>query len=97
MIFRSLTSRCALTPVRSFIDSKRMIDEECSKSFGIVSEYNQRANKKLNGTHLMPEKHNFFVTSARPGNFGEHLDFKNSIDNWFEENRYLSGLLQSSQ
>lgn len=31
----------------------------------------------------------FFNTSARPGNFGEHLDYKPQIDNWFDENRYV--------
>lgn len=56
-------------------------------SFGLISEYNDRANKKLNGTHLIPEKAQFFTTSARPGNFGDHIDFKATIDNWFDENR----------
>lgn len=41
----------------------------------------------MNGTHLMPEKAQFFTTTARPGNFGDHIDFKTNIDNWFEENR----------
>lgn len=41
----------------------------------------------MTGTHSIPERQHFFVTSARPGNFGEHLDFKVNIDNWFEENR----------
>lgn len=27
------------------------------------------------------------MTSARPGNFGDHIDFKATIDNWFDENR----------
>ena len=35
----------------------------------------------------MPEKQHFFVTSARAGNFGDHIDFKANIDNWFDENR----------
>jgi len=38
----------------------------------------------MNGTHLVPEKPQFFVTSARPGNFGDHIDFKATIDNWFD-------------
>lgn len=58
-----------------------------SRSFGLISEYNARANKKMNGTHQMPEKAQFFTTSARPGNFGDHIDFTATIDNWFEENR----------
>ena len=41
----------------------------------------------MNGTHLMPEKAQFFNTTARPGNFGDHIDFKVTIDNWFDENR----------
>ena len=41
----------------------------------------------MNGTHLMPEKAQFFTTSARPGNFREHIDFTATIDNWFDENR----------
>jgi len=57
------------------------------KSFGILSEYNNRLDKKLSGTHQVADKPQFFVTSARPGNFGDHLDFKVNIDNWFEENR----------
>lgn len=57
------------------------------KPFGLINEYNDRLNKKLSGTHLIDEKPNFFVTSARPGNFGDHLDFKVNIDNWFDENR----------
>lgn len=56
-------------------------------NFGLMSEYNDRLGKKLNGTHLVEEKPQFFVTSTRPGNFGDHLDFKLQIDNWFEENR----------
>ena len=55
--------------------------------FGLISEYNERANKKLNGFHSVPDKAQFFVTSSRPGNFGDHIDFKSTIDNWFDENR----------
>lgn len=85
-MFRQLTSR--VTPLaRSLLDSNALWDVEQLRSFGILSEYNTRSNKKITGTHLMPERHSFFVTSARPGNFGEHLDFKSTIDNWFDENR----------
>jgi len=55
--------------------------------FGILSEYNERADQKLYKGHLSAAKPQFFVTSARPGNFGEHLDFKVNLDNWFDENR----------
>ncbi len=41
----------------------------------------------MNGFHSVPDKAQFFVTSSRPGNFGDHIDFKSTIDNWFDENR----------
>ena len=59
------------------------------RNFGIMSEYNDRLNKKLVKNHLVEDKPQYFVTSARPGNFGDHLDFKVQLDNWFDENRYL--------
>ena len=57
---------------------------ELKNLFGLISEYNERANKKLNGFHSVPDKAQFFVTSSRPGNFGDHIDFKSTIDNWFD-------------
>lgn len=33
------------------------------------------------------DKPMFFTTSSRPGNFGDHIDFKVNLDNWFDENR----------
>ncbi len=56
-------------------------------NFGLISEYNERSSKKLNNNHSVPDKPQFFVTSARPGNFGDHIDFKTNLDNWFDENR----------
>ncbi|EAR92895.2 Rieske iron-sulfur protein, ubiquinol-cytochrome C reductase iron-sulfur subunit (macronuclear) [Tetrahymena thermophila SB210] len=56
-------------------------------NFGVLSEYNQRLSKKLHKGHLVEDKPTFFVTSSRPGNFGDHIDFKVNIDNWFDENR----------
>lgn len=41
----------------------------------------------MSGTHLIPQKPQFFVTPSRPGNFGDHIDFKGNIDNWYNENR----------
>lgn len=61
--------------------------ESLSRSFGLISEYNDRASKKFQGSHLCPEVPKFFTTPSRPGNFGEHLDMKVNIDNWFDENR----------
>ena len=34
---------------------------------------------------MIPDK--FWVTSSRPSNFGDHLDVKTKVDNWFDENR----------
>jgi ubiquinol-cytochrome c reductase iron-sulfur subunit len=53
----------------------------------LIKDYNERASKKLNGTHSIPDKPHFFVTPTRPGNFGDHIDFKSTLDNWFDENR----------
>ncbi len=57
------------------------------KSFGILNEYNERKNKKLVGHALFTDEPKYWVTSARPPNFGEHLDVRTKLDNWFDENR----------
>jgi len=36
---------------------------------------------------MVEDKPQFFVSNTRPGNFGDHIDFKINIDNWFDENR----------
>lgn len=53
----------------------------------MITEYNERANKKLNNFHEIPDKPMFFTTTSRAGNFGDHIDMKVSIDNWFDANR----------
>jgi hypothetical protein len=58
-----------------------------NRSFSLLTDYKERRDKKLLGTHLIPDTPTYHVTPTRPGNFGEHLDFKINIDNWFEENR----------
>lgn len=52
-----------------------------------MQDYKERLSKKLHNTHLVPASPQFFVTTARPGNFGEHVDVKLNLDNWFDENR----------
>ena len=42
---------------------------------------------------MVLDKPTFFTTSSRPGNFGDHIDFKVNLDNWFDENRYLIPLI----
>jgi ubiquinol-cytochrome c reductase iron-sulfur subunit len=57
------------------------------RSFGFAHDYKQRVEQKLTGTHKVPTSAQFFTTPTRPSNFGDHLDFKVNIDNWFDENR----------
>jgi hypothetical protein len=58
-----------------------------TKKFGILNEYNERKNKKLVGHALFTDEPKFWVTSCRPPSFGEHLDVRTKLDNWFDENR----------
>src|SRR5690349_1561557 len=58
-----------------------------SRNFGILQDYNERKNKKLVEGGLFTEEPKFWVTSARPPNFGDHLDTRTKLDNWFDENR----------
>ena len=57
------------------------------RDFGIVQEYNERKNKKLINNLLCNEEPKFWVTSSRPSNFGDPIDTKTKVDNWFDENR----------
>jgi len=58
-----------------------------SRSFGIMQEYNERKNKKLTNNLLCTDRNMYWVTSSRPSNFGDPLDAKTKVDNWFDENR----------
>jgi len=60
---------------------------QAARTFGIVQEYNERKNKKLINNMLCNEENKFWVTSSRPSNFGDPLDVKTKVDNWFDENR----------
>jgi ubiquinol-cytochrome c reductase iron-sulfur subunit len=55
--------------------------------FGFIKEFNRRSAINVEGTHLFEPKSKFWVTPSRPGNFGEHVDLRVNIDNWFDENR----------
>ena len=57
------------------------------RNFGIMQEYNERRNKKLINNCLLTDRPMYWVTSARPSNFGDPLDAKTKADNWFDENR----------
>jgi len=57
------------------------------RNFGIIQEYNERKNKKLINNVLCTERPTYWVTSSRPSNFGDPLDTKTKVDNWFDENR----------
>lgn len=58
-----------------------------SRRFGLAKDYKERLQQKLTGTHKISPTYQFFTTPTRPSNFGDHLDFKVNIDNWFDENR----------
>lgn len=58
-----------------------------SRNFGLIQDYQDRRNKKLINNLLCTEKPMFWVTSSRPSNFGDPLDTKTKVDNWFDENR----------
>ena len=58
------------------------------RNFSLLKEWQQRSDMKMaSGTHSINEAPTFYNTPTRPGNFGEHIDFKINVDNWFEENR----------
>ena len=57
------------------------------KSFSLLEEYNKRKNKKLINNGAFTDEPMFWVTSARPPSFGEHIDTRTKLDNWFDENR----------
>ena len=58
-----------------------------SRPFGIMQEYNERKNKKLTNNLLTTDRNMYWVTSSRPSNFGDPIDAKTKVDNWFDENR----------
>ncbi|TNV84573.1 hypothetical protein FGO68_gene16311 [Halteria grandinella] len=60
-----------------------------ARNFGIIQDYNERKNKKLINNVLCTDEQKFWVTSSRPSNFGDPLDTKTKVDNWFDENRFL--------
>ena len=57
------------------------------RTFGIAQDYKHRVEQKLTGTHQVSATPQFFITPTRPSNFGDHIDFKVNIDNWFDDNR----------
>ena len=64
--------------------------KQVSKNFGLLQEYNERKNKKLINYGAFTEEPKFWVTSCRPPNFGDHLDTRTKMDNWFDENRLFN-------
>lgn len=57
------------------------------RNFGFIAEYRERRDKKLINNLLCTERPTFWVTSSRPSNFGDPIDTKTKVDNWFDENR----------
>ena len=60
---------------------------QTTRNFGIMQEYNDRKNKKLTNNVLCTDRPMYWVTSSRPSNFGDPLEAKTKVDNWFDENR----------
>ena len=60
---------------------------QSARSFGLLQEYNERRNKKLTNNLLTTDRAMYWMTSSRPSNFGDPLDAKTKVDNWFDENR----------
>lgn len=56
----------------------------------MLKEYQRRLEIKTTKGISVSEPSKFFTTGSRPGNFGEHLDFKATIDNWYETNRLFN-------
>lgn len=57
------------------------------RNFGLLQEYSERKNKKLTNNLLTTDRPMYWITSSRPSNFGDPLDAKTKVDNWFDENR----------
>lgn len=77
------------TPITGnlLISLTRFRSAQASRNFGIMQEYNDRKNKKLTNNILTTDRPMYWVTSSRPSNFGDPLDAKTKVDNWFDENR----------
>lgn len=67
--------------------SQQNFNKFSKKHFGLLKEYNERKNIKLIGGAKFTSEQKFWVTSARPSNFGDHVDTRTKLDNWFDENR----------
>lgn len=93
LIFSSLknnASRQALLSSNFRLNFLKQVIGQPMRGFGIVQEYNERKNKKLINNVLCTEEPKFWVTSSRPSNFGDPIDTKTKVDNWFDENRYVT-------
>ncbi len=84
--FRTTTKSAALTSI--YLDHiNTPLIGSAFRNFGIIQDYNERKNKKLINNVLCTDEQKFWVTSSRPSNFGDPLDTKTKVDNWFDENR----------
>ena len=90
LVSKSLYSSYYALPPRAFFELFRLFMYNLGsafRNFGIIQEYNERKNKKLINNVLCTDEAKFWVTSSRPSNFGDPLDTKTKVDNWFDENR----------
>ena len=64
-----------------------MLRAPLSRTFSLMKEYQRRLSKKTTKAVSIEDHNTFFTSGSRPGNFGEHVDLKVNIDNWYEDNR----------
>jgi len=87
LIWSSLKNKAAHSALLTSTPLSLIFLGQQARSFGIIQEYNERKNKKLINNILCTEEPKFWVTSSRPSNFGDPVDTKTKVDNWFDENR----------
>ena len=87
LIWSSLKNKASKHALLASKTPALTVPAQQQRNFGIIQEYNERKNKKLINNVLCTEEPKFWVTSSRPANFGDPVDTKTKVDNWFDENR----------
>ena len=64
-----------------------MLSRSVLRRFSLFREYRNRLEKKLTKNISFEEPNKLFASPSRPGNFGESVDMRVNVDNWFEDNR----------
>ena len=64
-----------------------MLKAPIRRTFSLMKEYHRRLAQKTSKGIVVKDESTFFTSGSRPGNFGEHIDMKADIDNWYQDNR----------